>query len=247
MGAPLRQPVFRRIWTASLFSNLGQQVQAVAAAWTMLQITHAPHLVAMVQTASMMPIMLLAIAAGAIADMYDRRKVAMAALCLSFSGALQASLAVLLTLGDPGLTIDEPLDVRPGRTYVAALRAEGLGFFARPVVDRVFRDNAEHPPLGRWLLGWASTVGQPFETVIQGGPDPVGVYVRSGRVAPALAFAALVGLVVQVSTRRHGAVAGAVAGFALLALWILVAIAQVVRQRRRRPRPEEHAHSSADV
>lgn len=45
---------------------------------------------------------------------------------------------------------------------------------------------------------------------------------------------------------RSSNVGAAVAGFALLALWILVAIAQVVRQRRRRPRPEEHAHSAAD-
>lgn len=105
MGAPLRQRVFRRIWTASLFSNLGQQVQAVAAAWTMLQITHAPHLVAMVQTASMLPIMLLAIAAGAIADMYDRRKVAMAALCLSFSGALLMAIIAALGMISPAVIL----------------------------------------------------------------------------------------------------------------------------------------------
>ena len=96
MSAPLRQRVFRRIWVSSLFSNLGQQVLAVASAWTMLQITHAPSMVAMVQTASMLPIMLLAIAAGAIADMYDRRRVAIAALFLSFSGAvLLATIAAV--------------------------------------------------------------------------------------------------------------------------------------------------------
>src|SRR5262249_52562713 len=99
-----------------------------------------------------------------------------------------AALAVVLTLADPGLTIDEPLDVRPGRTYVAALRAQGGHFFDRAVVDTVFADNAEHPPLGRWLLGLASTVGEPFEILILGGRDPVGLYVVSGRLAPALAF-----------------------------------------------------------
>lgn len=87
MAAPFREPVFRRIWTASLFSNLGQQMQAVAAAWTMLELTHQADLVAMVQTASMLPVMLLAVAAGAIADMYDRRMVALFALCLSLAGA----------------------------------------------------------------------------------------------------------------------------------------------------------------
>jgi 4-amino-4-deoxy-L-arabinose transferase-like glycosyltransferase len=125
-----------------------------------------------------------------------------------------AGLAVVLTLADPGLTTDEPLDVRPGRTYVSALRARGLGFFGRSVVDAVFRDNAEHPPMGRWLLGIASTLGQPFETLLF-GPDPVGLYVLSGRLAPATAFAVLVGLVVHASARRYGTPAGVSSGFAL--------------------------------
>src|SRR4051812_48888241 len=98
---------------------------------------------------------------------------------------IAAGPAVLLTLDDPGITVDEPLDVRPGRTYIALLRAKGWRFFERPVVDLAFRDNAEHPPLGRWLLGLASTLGEPFETVLEGGPDPIGLYVRAGRVAPA--------------------------------------------------------------
>jgi MFS family permease len=97
VGLPLKQRTFRRIWLSSLLSNLGQQVLAVAAAWTMLQLTHAADLVAMVQTASMLPIMLLAVPAGAIADMYDRRKVAMGALTLSLSGA--ALLALLAAWG----------------------------------------------------------------------------------------------------------------------------------------------------
>ena len=49
-----------------------------------------------------------------------------------------AALAVVLTLADPGLTIDEPLDVRPGRDYLAALYHRGWHFFDRPVVDAVF-------------------------------------------------------------------------------------------------------------
>ncbi len=102
VALPLQQRTFRRIWVASLFSNLGQQMQAVASAWAMLQLSHAPVLVAMVQTASMLPIMLLAVPAGAIADMYDRRKVAMAALTLSLTGALMlATFAVTGLLAPP--------------------------------------------------------------------------------------------------------------------------------------------------
>ncbi len=128
-----------------------------------------------------------------------------------------AGLAVLLTLGDPGLTIDEPLDVRPGRTYVATLRTRGWRFFEPGMVEQVFRDNAEHPPLGRWLLGLASTLGEPFQVMFK-GVDPTGLYVLSGRLAPALAFAVLVGLVVTESSRRWGRAAGVGAGWALLAM-----------------------------
>ena len=128
-----------------------------------------------------------------------------------------AGLAILLTLGDPGLTIDEPLDVRPGRTYVATLRTRGWRFFEPGVVEQVFRDNAEHPPLGRWLLGLASTLGEPFQVMFTGA-DPTGLYVLSGRLAPALAYAILVGVVVAESSRRWGRSAGIGAGWALLAM-----------------------------
>src|SRR5690348_2220442 len=50
--------------------------------------------------------------------------------------ALLAGLAVIHTLGDPGITVDEPLDVRPGRTYVATLWARGAHFFDRDVVTQ---------------------------------------------------------------------------------------------------------------
>src|SRR4051794_38617795 len=96
---------------------------------------------------------------------------------LALALGLASGMAVLLTLSDPGLTIDEPLDVRPGRTYVATLRARGWHFFDRVVVAAVYRDNAEHPPLGRWLLGIASTLGEPFEILLW-GRDPVGLYVH---------------------------------------------------------------------
>lgn len=135
---------------------------------------------------------------------------------LALVAAFGAGLAVVLTLGGPGVTIDEPLDVRPGRTYITTLQAKGWRFFAPEVVDTVFRDNAEHPPLGRWLLGLASTLGSPLEIVMMGGPDPVGLYLHAARLAPALAFACLVGLVVQAAGRRHGRVAGVASGLALI-------------------------------
>ncbi|WP_435019752.1 ArnT family glycosyltransferase [Tundrisphaera sp. TA3] len=126
-----------------------------------------------------------------------------------------AAMAVLLTIDGPGITVDEPLDVRPGRNYVATLRAKGVRFFDRAVGDAVYRDNAEHPPLGRWLLGLASTAFEPIEIILRGGPDPTGTYVASGRVAPALVFGLLVGLVAAEAGRRWGRGAGLVAGVGL--------------------------------
>jgi 4-amino-4-deoxy-L-arabinose transferase-like glycosyltransferase len=131
--------------------------------------------------------------------------------------AILAAFLVIVTLDGPGLTVDEPLDVRPGRTYVESLTRERWRFFDRDVVIRVFRDNAEHPPLGRWLLGIASKLGEPLE-VLWKGPDPTSQYVLSGRLAPAFAFAALVGVVVYQGTLRWGNAAGLGAGFALMAM-----------------------------
>ncbi|ODU01462.1 MAG: 4-amino-4-deoxy-L-arabinose transferase [Planctomycetes bacterium SCN 63-9] len=139
-----------------------------------------------------------------------------------------AGLLVVLTLGGPGLTIDEPLDVRPGRNYLSLLRAHGWRFFSEEVVERTYRDNAEHPPLGRWLLGIASTLGEPFQAQLGDG-DPTGLYVGAGRLAPAAAFALTVGLVVAVAGRRGGRAAGCAAGIALLLM----------------PRVFAHAHLAA--
>jgi predicted MFS family arabinose efflux permease len=97
MLAPLKYPAFRRVWTASLLSNLGSLIQGVGAAWIMTQLTSKAGLVALVQTAQMGPMLLLALPAGAIADMFDRRKVALVGLCIAFAGA--ATLATLSFLG----------------------------------------------------------------------------------------------------------------------------------------------------
>src|SRR3954464_7061605 len=97
VAAPLRHSVFRRIWLASLLSNLGLLIQGVGAAWAMTQMASSADKVALVQTALMLPIMLISMPAGAIADMYDRRIVALVSLSISLAGA--TALAVLAWLG----------------------------------------------------------------------------------------------------------------------------------------------------
>jgi MFS family permease len=97
IAAPLRHPAFRRIWSASLLSNLGLLIQAVGAAWAMTQMTSSADKVALVQTALMLPVMLIAMPAGAIADMYDRRIVSLLSLSVALAGA--TALTVLAWLG----------------------------------------------------------------------------------------------------------------------------------------------------
>jgi MFS family permease len=93
---PLRESTFRTIWTASVVANFGQLILGVGAAWEMTRLGTSASMVAMVQSALMLPLMLIAVPAGAIADMFDRRKIAMVGLGFAaLSGALLTTLAVL--------------------------------------------------------------------------------------------------------------------------------------------------------
>ena len=103
-----------------------------------------------------------------------------------------AWLAVILTLDGPGLTVDEPLDVRPGRAYLTILWKEGGISSAGRSSTGSSATTPSIRRLGRWLLGIASVLGEPFEVLLK-GPDPTGYYVLAGRLAPALAFGLLVG------------------------------------------------------
>jgi predicted MFS family arabinose efflux permease len=103
--APLRHAVFRRIWLASLLSNFGLLIQGVGAAWAMTQMTSSADKVALVQTALMLPIMLISMPAGAIADMYDRRIVALISLAIALSGATALAVTSWLGLATPQILL----------------------------------------------------------------------------------------------------------------------------------------------
>lgn len=77
--APFSHPVFRAVWIASLASNFGGLIQSVGASWMMTSIAGSANMVALVQASTTLPIMLLSLTAGAIADNLDRRRVMLAA------------------------------------------------------------------------------------------------------------------------------------------------------------------------
>ena len=103
--SPLRHSVFRRIWTASLLSNLGLLIMGVGAAWSMTQMTASSEKVALVQTALMLPVALISAPAGAVADMFDRRKIGLVALSLALSGALLLTGFAWLNAVTPNLLL----------------------------------------------------------------------------------------------------------------------------------------------
>ncbi|MFK4654238.1 MFS family permease [Bradyrhizobium japonicum] len=102
---PLGYPTFRRVWLASLFTNLGILIQGVGAAWSMTQMTPSADQVALVQTALMLPVMLIAMPSGAIADMYDRRIVGLVALSIELCGAIALTVLDWLGLTTPNLLL----------------------------------------------------------------------------------------------------------------------------------------------
>jgi MFS family permease len=90
---PLRERTFAVIWSSSVLSNFGQLILGVGAAWEMTRLVKSPEMVALVQTALMLPLMLVAAPAGAAADMFDRRKVALVG--LGFAVVCAATLTTL--------------------------------------------------------------------------------------------------------------------------------------------------------
>src|SRR5258705_10307776 len=77
--SPLRNSLFRNLWIASIVSNLGTWMQDVGAGWLMTSLSSSPAMVALVEAADSLPVMLLAMPAGAIADIVDRRRLLIAA------------------------------------------------------------------------------------------------------------------------------------------------------------------------
>ncbi|MGY4335091.1 MFS family permease [Bradyrhizobium sp. LB7.2] len=103
--APFRHATFRRIWLASLLSNLGALIRGVGASWAMTQMTSSADMVALVQTALMLPVMLISMPAGAIADMYDRRRIILFSLGISLTGATALTMLAWLDLITPNLLL----------------------------------------------------------------------------------------------------------------------------------------------
>lgn len=95
--APLRHRAFALLWTATLISNIGTWMHDVSAAWLMTSLSPSPFVVAMVQAATSGAMALFALPAGAMADLFDRKRLLL--VLVGFKTSLAVLLGVLTMLG----------------------------------------------------------------------------------------------------------------------------------------------------
>ena len=100
--SPLHIAIYRSIWIAALVSNVGTFMHIVAAGWAMTSLTDSPTLVGLVQTSWAVPGFVLALHAGAFADMVDRKKLIFVTQIAAL--AIAVALSVLDVTGNLGVT-----------------------------------------------------------------------------------------------------------------------------------------------
>jgi MFS family permease len=108
LWTPLRSSTFRNLLIADVVSDVGTFMQSVGAAWLMVSLSGGPLYVALIQTASALPFFVLALPAGAIGDIVDRRKlilltetwmvvIALVLAVMTIAGTMSPALLLILT------------------------------------------------------------------------------------------------------------------------------------------------------
>ena len=144
--APFSHSIFRSLWFATLLSNLGGLIQAVAAGWVMTTLTDSKYMVALVMASTTLPIMTLSLLAGVLADNYDRRKIMLAAQSLMLVVSVGLALTTYFDLLTPWLLLTFTFligcggalhnpswqatvgDIVPREQVPAAVMANGMSF-----------------------------------------------------------------------------------------------------------------------
>jgi len=132
---PLNFPVFRALWIATIISNIGTWMHDVGAGWLMTSLSPSPLLVALVQAATTLPMFLLALPAGAMADIVDRRKMLLGAQILGLTAAAVLALLTFEGLATPWLLL--------GATFVLGVAAA----LSAPVFQAIVPELVDKPTL----------------------------------------------------------------------------------------------------
>lgn len=161
--APLRNRIFMAIWIAAMVSNVGTWVQSVGEKWLMAEITRSPLLMSLIETGSTLPMLVLSMPGGAIADIVDRRRLLLltqawmllAAAAMALLSALHlVTPAILITMSlllGVGAALNAPAwqasvpDLVPKDQIAAGVALNSAGFNVSRAVG---------PALGGLVVGW---------------------------------------------------------------------------------------------
>jgi MFS family permease len=103
--APLGEPIFRSLWIAAVVSYTGTWMQNVGAGWLMTQLSASPLMVSLVQGAAAIPVFLVVLPAGALADMVDRRRLLLFTQSWMVVAALALSVLTLFNAVSPWMLL----------------------------------------------------------------------------------------------------------------------------------------------
>jgi MFS family permease len=161
--SPLRSRIFLAIWIAAMTSNIGSLIQSVGEKWQMTQLTPSPLLVALIETGTTLPILVLGLAAGAIADIVDRRRwlITTQVFMMAVAGILSlltflhmitpAILLVMAMLIGIGSSLSMPAfqailpELLPKRELVGGVSLNSAGYNISRAIG---------PALGGLIVGW---------------------------------------------------------------------------------------------
>src|SRR5216117_661832 len=167
--APLRRPLFRALWTSDVVSSIGTWMHDAAAAWLMTLLAPSPLMVSLVQAATTLPLFLLALPGGALADILDRRRVLLVAQVWLF--LMAALLGVLTVTG-----VVQPWMLLAITLAIGAGSAVDIPAWQAMIPEVVPREELPASVgLGTVAINVARAVGPAIAGVIivAGGPGPV--------------------------------------------------------------------------
>lgn len=178
--SPLKHRVFLIIWGSMLASNVGMWVRDVASGWLMTEMSQSALLVALVQAALMLPVFLLAMPAGALADIVDRRRMLIAVQSLILLVSVALAAAVVLGVMTPTVLLS--------LTFVGGIGAALLQPAFQAVVPELVPKDQLRPAVA--LNSISINIARAT------GPALGGAILVAGGVAAAYIFDALSSLIV---------------------------------------------------
>ncbi|MDH3250634.1 MAG: MFS transporter, partial [Acidimicrobiia bacterium] len=101
----LKIPVFRRLWIAIMLFNVGHLVLVVTTSWRILELTGSPLWVSAMVGAPTVPLLLFALPAGAVADLFDRRLILMASSAIMMISAGAMAVTTTAAVESPELLV----------------------------------------------------------------------------------------------------------------------------------------------